>query len=202
MVNPQHEPTMEEILASIRKIISEDAAAAPAAASAEHGTNEPEVLDLTHEVEVPPIVAADTSAPEMTPDDFHPAPQDEAPAEPVAEPASAQDTPEGIFTEKARKALNEALASIHSQAATDVVAETQAPAAAPAAGETLEAVFERAVKGAFDPVLQKWLADNNDALVERMKPVIRDWLDENFPALLEEAVRCELARAAKPRSRR
>jgi cell pole-organizing protein PopZ len=37
MSNPQHEPTMEEILASIRKIISEDgpeAAAAPADAAA------------------------------------------------------------------------------------------------------------------------------------------------------------------------
>src|SRR5437879_4863467 len=35
MSNPQHEPTMEEILASIRKIISEDApeGAAPAAAA-------------------------------------------------------------------------------------------------------------------------------------------------------------------------
>jgi len=31
MSNPQHEPTMEEILASIRKIISEDAPEAPAA---------------------------------------------------------------------------------------------------------------------------------------------------------------------------
>ena len=35
MSNPQHEPTMEEILASIRKIISEDAPeGAPAEAAA------------------------------------------------------------------------------------------------------------------------------------------------------------------------
>ena len=69
------------------------------------------------------------------------------------------------------------------------------------AGDTVEAVFTRAVKESFDPVFQKWLAENRDALVERVKPEIRDWLDENFPALLEEAIRSELARA-KPRSRR
>ena len=203
MVNPQHEPTMEEILASIRKIISDDASAAPVTAPAEHGTGEPEVLDLTHEVDAPPMVtAAVAAADEAKPDDSHPAPQDEPPAEPVAEPASAQETEEGIFTEKARKALNEALASIHSQTVTEIVAETPTEAAAPDVGETVEAVFERAVKDAFDPMFQKWLAENNDALVERMKPAIRDWLDENFPALLEEAIRSELARAAKPRSRR
>jgi hypothetical protein len=62
-------------------------------------------------------------------------------------------------------------------------------------------VFERAVKDAFEPVFQKWLAENNEALIERMKPAIRDWLDENFPALLEDAIRSELARV-KPRVRR
>jgi cell pole-organizing protein PopZ len=47
--NPQHEPTMEEILASIRKIISEDSsdAAAPAAGTVQE---ESEILELTEEV--------------------------------------------------------------------------------------------------------------------------------------------------------
>jgi hypothetical protein len=55
--NPQHEPTMEEILASIRKIISEDQpepakpnAAEPAAAPKSVPPFEPEVFDLTEEV--------------------------------------------------------------------------------------------------------------------------------------------------------
>ena len=54
--NPQHEPTMEEILASIRKIISEDQPepAKPAAAASDTGQDnsksEPEVLDLTDEI--------------------------------------------------------------------------------------------------------------------------------------------------------
>ncbi|MGH6878193.1 MAG: DUF2497 domain-containing protein, partial [Rhizomicrobium sp.] len=66
---------------------------------------------------------------------------------------------------------------------------------------SIEAVFERAVREAFDPVLKNWLAENTDTVVERMKPAIRDWLDEHFPAMLEDAVRCELGRAVKARSR-
>src|SRR5208282_3962360 len=53
--SPQHEPTMEEILASIRKIISEDSTepqpAAPAAASQPTVQAEADVLELTHEIE-------------------------------------------------------------------------------------------------------------------------------------------------------
>ncbi|HTA17387.1 MAG TPA: DUF2497 domain-containing protein, partial [bacterium] len=65
MSSPQHEPTMEEILASIRKIISEDnppeaAPAAPKPAAAPAPAPEPvpqpemEVLELTQEVAEPP----------------------------------------------------------------------------------------------------------------------------------------------------
>ena len=68
-------------------------------------------------------------------------------------------------------------------------------------GHDVEAVFERAVREAFDPVLREWLGDNTDAIVERMKPVIREWMDEHFPAMLEEAVRNEVARVAKARRR-
>ncbi len=63
MSSPQHEPTMEEILASIRKIISEDAPeGAPAAERPPPAPEpappmpppEPDVLELTQEfVEAP-----------------------------------------------------------------------------------------------------------------------------------------------------
>ena len=58
MSSPQHEPTMEEILASIRKIISEDAPAdAPVAqegAPAPYHA-QPDVLELTQEVMEAPV---------------------------------------------------------------------------------------------------------------------------------------------------
>ena len=51
MSDPQHEPTMEEILASIRKIISEDGPETPATpAASAPAPEEPDILELTQEV--------------------------------------------------------------------------------------------------------------------------------------------------------
>jgi cell pole-organizing protein PopZ len=205
MANSQHEPTMEEILASIRKIISDDASAPPPAIAPEHRAAEHEVLDLTQEVKDPamPQASAPTSV-DASPEQPHPAAQGETPAH-VAETESAPPQPEeGIFSEKTRQAFTDAMADVDTETPELVVVahETHAPAAVGIAGPSVETVFERAVKEAFDPVVQKWLADNNDARLDRMKPVIRDWLDENFPALLEDAIRSELARTTKSRNRR
>jgi cell pole-organizing protein PopZ len=66
-------------------------------------------------------------------------------------------------------------------------------------GSTVENVFERAVRESFEPVLQRYLSDNSDAVINRMKPLIREWMDEHFPALLEGAVRAEVERVVKSR---
>ena len=66
----------------------------------------------------------------------------------------------------------------------------------------MEAVFERAVRESFNPVLQKYLSDNSGAVIDRMKPLIREWMDEHFPALLEGAVRAEVERVVKARGKR
>ena len=64
--SPQHEPTMEEILASIRKIISEDSAEAQPApvAAAAAVSEDSDVLELTQEVheEPAPVMAAPPAA--------------------------------------------------------------------------------------------------------------------------------------------
>jgi hypothetical protein len=103
MSNPQHEPTMEEILASIRKIISEDApeGAAPAAAAAPEPAPAPaaaapappppppvhdDVLELTQEIEV--------AAPE-------PAPAEDIVFENVA-PAAPAASHSDIFSDQTR----------------------------------------------------------------------------------------------------
>jgi len=195
MANPQNEPTMEEILASIRKIISEDSPAPQAAAAvpSENGGGEPEVLDLT--VEVHDLHESSTSVSSANSSSFDAKPADEQPIQPVEEASVSSQTQApahssgGIFSEQTRKALNEAFAGVSEPVA-------------PVSGVPLEALFQRAIRQAFDPVLQKWLTDSTDTIVERMKPTIREWLDENFPAMLEEAVRAELARAVKARGSR
>jgi cell pole-organizing protein PopZ len=204
MSDPQHEPTMEEILASIRKIISEDgpetpAAPAPAAASAPAPSpvpmEEPDVLELTQ------VVAPAAPAPEPAPQPAYvppPAPADDIVFE-AAAPAPAADHG-GIFSDHTRQALDDAFASIPDDEPAAAPAP-RAPAApfAPVDGSSVESVFERAVRESFEPVLQKYLSDNSAAVIDSMKPLIREWMDEHFPPLLEGAVRAEVERVVKSR---
>ncbi|MBV8977470.1 MAG: DUF2497 domain-containing protein [Alphaproteobacteria bacterium] len=214
--SPQHEPTMEEILASIRKIISEDSGDAHAASGA--AAPEGDVLELTQEVEDEPAHApVAMAAPPPPPPMAEPAPvaavaksepakpdddvvfqtiEEEAP---VTSEAQAVAPHEGIFSEKTRKAVEDTFANIQSPRAS---ATAQSDQAMPAMdGATVQSVFEKAVRESFDPVLQNWLSANSDALVDKLKPLVRSWMDEHFPALLEGAVRAEVERVARARHR-
>lgn len=176
----QHEPSMEEILASIRKIISEDSQPARARAEAPQAEAEEmdqDVLELTEEVGEE-RAAAPAQDDEVVFEDVEEAGVEE---EAMVETA---DTDE-IFSERARAAIGDTLGAVE--------AETPAPSPAPR-GHTVELVFERAVRESFEPVLRGWLDTHAPQLVDRMKPLIREWMDENFPEMLEAAVRKELAR--------
>jgi cell pole-organizing protein PopZ len=196
MSNPQHEPTMEEILASIRKIISEDApeAAAPAPEAAPAAPAAPvavpvhdDVLELTQEVEAPPAPVAPPPPAPM------PVPAEDLVFQNVA-PAPQSD----IFSDHTRKAMEDAFDSIPEEPAP-APAPVQFAPLAPVDGLSVENVFARAVRESFEPVLQKYLSDNSAAVIDRMKPLIREWMDEHFPALLEGAVRAEVERIVKAR---
>jgi cell pole-organizing protein PopZ len=195
MADSQHEPTMEEILASIRKIIAEDPPGSEGAAGASAAkSEEPEVLDLTQEVHVEG--AAVTSAAQPAAEDPPATASDEATKTNGTVPSPSPSS-EGIFSEKTRKALSDAFAGL--EPASTQTGNEQVP---PMSGLPIEAVFEKAVREAFDPILRKWLDDNASTLIEGMKPVISEWLDGHFPALLEDAVRNEVARAVMARGRR
>ena len=194
MSNPQHEPTMEEILASIRKIISEDApegapaeGAAPAAPAPQPVHDD--VLELTHEVEAaPPPAPAYEPAPQ-------PAPVEDIVFETVTSSASNSD----IFSDHTRKAMEDAFDAIPEDPAPAPAAYRAAAPIAPVDGSSVETVFERAVRESFEPVLQKYLSDNSAVVIDGMKPLIREWMDEHFPPLLEGAVRAEVERVVKSR---
>ena len=209
MSSPQHEPTMEEILASIRKIISEDnpeaapaveAAPAPEAARQEllktPAEPEIEILELTQEVvETPPPEPVAMAEPPKSDDIVFETIETTTYVAPGAD--------EGIFSDQTRKAMDDTFAAISDEPEEPAPAPRQ-PAApiAPAIGATVENVFERAVRESFEPVLEKYLSDNSGAVIERMKPLIREWMDEHFPALLEGAVRTEIERVVKARGKR
>jgi cell pole-organizing protein PopZ len=204
---------MEEILASIRKIISEDnppeaapAAAAPKPVAAPAPTPESapqpemEVLELTQEVAEPP-------APEPVPEppraeEIIEERTDEIVFEPITarEPAPTPASENDIFSDHTRRAMEDTFDSLPDGSDEPVARPGRAATAAD--GSSVESVFERAVRESFEPVLQKYLQDNSQLVIERMKPLIREWMDENFPALLDNAVRGEVERIVKARTRR
>ena len=201
---------MEEILASIRKIISEDSpephAMESSPATGANEAQEPGVLELTQEARdehedqpapgtgLPPLSESGRSDDRIE----HAGRESAHLAWTADETGDASHPGDGIFSDKSRKALNDALAQLAPQGTGEAVSRSPAPVG----GLPLEAVFERAVGEAFGPVLRQWLGDNAETIIERMKPAISEWMDEHFPAMLEDAVRAELARAIKLRGRR
>ena len=162
--SPQHEPTMEEILASIRKIISEDSteaappetapapapvaaapAPAPSPAPAPKAVEE-DVLELTDEVQEPEPA---------------PKPADEVVFQSIEEP-SPPVTGSDIFSDKTRRAIDDAFNKLDAE---DEAAARPAPAPMASTfrsttvdGDSVEAVFERAVRDAVGPHIDQWMS--------------------------------------------
>src|ERR1700704_3222996 len=196
--NPQHEPTMEEILPSIRKIISEDQpdgakpAAEPtpvrAAAAEAQPHVEADVLELTEEVPEEEVIEKKPAA--LQPQIENDIAFENIEAEPKAQPAMDTDD---LISDSARSAVGRAFARL------DVEAPKQPP---PPAGGTLDGLFTKAVQDAFSPTLQEWVDSHHAEIMDSLKPVIRDWMDANLPNLIETAVTREISRAAAERPRR
>jgi uncharacterized protein len=197
--NPQHEPTMEEILASIRKIISEDQpdAAKPAAqplpvrsAAAQTATQaaEADVLELTEEVREEVPLAPDPAMESPLENDIA---FENIESESKAKPDMDQDE---LISDSARSAVGRAFAKLEM--------DPPKPPAPAVAGGTLEALFTRAVHDAFTPTLQEWVDGHQSEIMDNLKPLIRDWMDSNLPRLIEAAVTKEIGRAAAERPRR
>lgn len=169
---------MEEILASIRRIISEDdAPAQPAAVEAEPEpafTPEPdfvlddegeedEVLELTEPYEAP---VAETIG-DLDVADLAPFPV-ETP-EPAYAPAPSFDN---LVGDQAAASAASAFAGL---AATVQKPEAAAPRDLPfVSGNTVE-----------------------DMVREMLRPMLKSWLDTNLPAIVEEQVRKEVERIAR-----
>src|SRR5258708_4645437 len=182
MSNPQHEPTMEEILASIRKIISEDSPETPAAEAAPAAPAPAAFAPPPPPAPAPaPFIQEDVL--ELTQEVEEPMPQP-LPAEDIVFENVAPAPHSDIFSDQTRKAMEDTFNAIPDEPEPAPHVRSTAPIA-PVDGASVENVFERAVRESFEPVLEKYLSDNSAAVIERMKPLIRDWMDEHFPPLLE-----------------
>jgi cell pole-organizing protein PopZ len=205
--SPQtHEPTMEEILASIRKIISEDqaepvqATAAPAAAPMQAVRSAPVAVAAIEEVEVEEVEEAEeeTDILDLTQE----VQEEPAEAQPAAyatgsEAGAEAETPQeeaaddGFISSDTRRAMNKAFEPLDTQP------NEPPPALTAIDGNRLEAIFTQAIQGSVQPAVQDWVAKNSGNMVQHMKPVIREWMDQNLPPLIEKAVKAEIAAAVR-----
>jgi cell pole-organizing protein PopZ len=183
------EPTMEEILASIRRIISEDDAAAEASAPAPapEPTPEPEPEPVFAEPEPEPEPAAE--APLEAEDEilelterYEPAPEvetigdlDVAPADPgPAAPAPAA----AVIPMSDEPLVDDGAAATAASAFAGLAASLRRPEPATdlpvGSGTSLEALV-----GSL------------------LRPMLKEWLDANLPGIVEEQVRKEVERIAR-----
>jgi len=216
---PAQEPTMEEILASIRRIISEDTgkdekeevaeAAPPPPLPAEEELPaaelddvdfdvEEEVLELTEALpEEPAVVHSALPEPELEPEtEFEPEPE---PA--PASVAAAEYEPEPAFDD-----IEEDIAfgePVMSAQPTPGSAYTQPTQAHASGGSLLSNDAAGAASAAFGALASTLMTSSGgsrtleDLVADLLKPMLKQWLDHNLPPLVEQLVREEIERVAR-----
>jgi len=166
------DPSMEDILASIRRILSEDEAEQPQSdhSGQQHMTQEPLTLDSSMMVEEP--------APQPPPP---PTPAHVAPPPPVHEPVAAAPPPAPPAPPPAVEAP---------PAATALLGAEAMAAAASSVGSllrTLVAERQQIAVHRGGPTIE-------DLVREEIRPVLKLWLDANLPPMVERLVRAEIER--------
>jgi cell pole-organizing protein PopZ len=191
------EPSMEEILASIRRIIADDETK-PAANAADPAK---------------PVAAAST--PSATPSAVAsplPPPAD-AVEPPLSEPESviAGDEPPPDVLELTEDMTAMPAAAFHIiDGRSDVVftepppPEPECQQPSPQDDRLLSGSTSVVVDSAFSSLAQTVLLRNartlEDVVREMLRPMLKTWLDDNLPGLVERLVRAEIERVSRGRS--
>ncbi len=220
------EPSMEEILASIRRIIADDDASKAPAGEATQAAPPPPPRPVPQPPPVqqvePPVRAAPPPPPPPPPP---PAPAARMPEPPpvVEEPVAFQ--PETVAEQSADILdLTESMAAEAGaspqfrtiDASSDLhFAERPEPAPPstpfPPAPARLDDQQERllsnaagaAVDSAFHALAQTVLSQNartlEDLVRDMLRPMLKSWLDDNLPGMVERMVRAEIERVSRGR---
>lgn len=178
--SPNNDPSMDDILASIRKIISDDEArtqvgdpparrdppvAPPSPAAKDPGKGD-DVLLLTDLIEEPP-------GPETQPTSI-PLPR----IDPVSAPMSQHnnDTSEPLIGSSVAGATTSAFERLN-QAVQDSVPPPRASDSGPSLGQSGKTI--------------------EDMVKEMLRPMLKDWLDRNLPPIVERYVEREIVRLTR-----
>jgi cell pole-organizing protein PopZ len=201
------EPSMEEILASIRRIIADDDAtkqpAKPAPKAAEPAPAKPAPAPAAAAAPPPPPAAA----PAAGPDDIDAMLEELDEPEAQAAPAPPEDVLE-LTEAMAAPAPEPAPASFRRiEPDQDVVFDDPPPAPTPPARPhpvdtaLLSNAASAAVHSAFGTLAHSVLVQNTrtleDLVKEMLRPMLKAWLDDNLPVMVERLVRAEIERVSR-----
>lgn len=208
------EPSMEEILASIRRIIADDDVSRNAVAPAPQMAEVPRPAPPPRPAAVVPPPPAPEPAPVFQAPVFEPEPEPEpepvmaepdildlteemrAPAEPPSfRTIDAQ--PDIVFSEADAAAGKDESQSDHLEAARQQLAASMSES-------LLSSSTAASVDSAFNALAQTVLVQNSrtleDLVKDMMRPMLKSWLDDNLPGLVERLVRAEIERVSRGRS--
>ncbi|HEX2258096.1 MAG TPA: DUF2497 domain-containing protein [Afifellaceae bacterium] len=212
---------MEEILASIRQIISEDGEQAEDEGESPEDGNESALAEAVEaELATPPAAynsepSAEEAEDASQPADVAPAPQKAA--APAATPPAPQPEHRPEPTLRRQPIPAQSSQAHQSQAQQPVrTAAATAPARQPTAGGVLQASpaagnerrllspkADASVSGAFSALAHTILAQNartlEDLVSEMLRPMLKEWLDDNLPPLVERLVKEEIERVSRGR---
>jgi hypothetical protein len=201
------EPSMEEILASIRRIIADDDASKgpPPAAAAAMPPRAP-VPPSPQPAPRPELNQRDIDAMLAGQAELHAAPSSEEIldlTEQMAQPAEAEPPSFQTIDGQSDVIFTDAPPEPPPPRAAE--APRQPPAAefaAPAPGLMSESTTA-AVDSAFNALAQTVLVQNartlEDLVREMLRPMLRGWLDDNLPGMVERIVKAEIERVARGR---
>jgi len=171
-----HDPAMDGILASIRKILSDD--------------DSPPIL-TTPAVAGGGDVPAPAAAPPASPGATAASAVSQAPAGPAAPQAAAAtpNEPLALTKEMMVSASNTPAQVTPIGGANSMLNASAAAATAASVGELIRAVSADRTVGVSRPGLTL-----EDIVREEMRPMIKDWLDRQLPGMVERLVRAEIER--------
>lgn len=190
-----NEPSMEEILASIRRIIADDEKPAT--------PPEPEPVALAPVPEPDPVPEPEAvSVPEPDP---QPQPEDDvldlgAEASLVEAPVAVDDIE---FAEPVEPAPAPAVAPLPPEPPVAIAPPVQVAPSAPSLdmASLISDQAGAAVHNAFGALANTVLSNNartlEDLVKDMLKPMLKTWLDDNLPGMVERLVRAEIERVAR-----
>ncbi len=195
--DPATDPSMEDILASIRRILNEDEAPKPAPEPHEPGQtpdNGVLVLDSSMMVPEPSRDTPSRDAPSRDPSPRD-VPQPKSPAERPAileHPVVSESDPP-VPRAPAPPPPPAPAAAPPSKPATPSNARLVAPEAAAAAGASVDALM-RTLASERNTAVHRGGPTIEDVVRAEIRPLLKDWLDNHLPPLVERLVRAEIER--------